>query len=93
LGRAGWPLPARAAVLAALPGDDLRDQQLKLFTDAILEDQGETQRLVRQVSQNIEIATQQAQEDNDNLIQALDDLREQIKDLTEVMAEANGIWR
>jgi anion-transporting ArsA/GET3 family ATPase len=69
------------------------DQQLKLFTDAILEDQGETQRLVRQVSQNIEIATQQAQEDNDNLIQALDDLREQIKDLTEVMAEANGIWR
>ena len=69
------------------------DQQLKLFTDAILENQGETQRLVRQVSQNIEIATQQAQEDNDNLIQALDDLREQIKDLTEVMAEANGIWR
>ena len=69
------------------------DQQLRLFTDAILKNQGETQRLVRQVSQNIEIATQQAQEDNDNLIRALDDLREQIKDLTEVMAEANGIWR
>ena len=69
------------------------DQQLRLFTDAVLKSQGETQRLVRQVSQNIEIATQQAQEDNDNLIQALDDLREQIKDLTEVMAEANGIWR
>jgi len=69
------------------------DQQLRLFTDAVLKSQGETQRLVRQVSQNIEIATQQAQEDNDNLIQALDDLREQIKDLTDVMAEANGIWR
>ena len=69
------------------------DQQLRLFTDAVLKSQGETQRLVRQVSQNIEIATQQAQEDNDNLIQALDDLREQIRDLTEVMAEANGIWR
>ena len=54
------------------------DQQLRLFTDAVLKSQGETQRLVRQVSQNIEIATQQAQEDNDNLIQALDDLREQI---------------
>jgi Zn-dependent oligopeptidase len=69
------------------------DQQLRLFTDAVLKSQGETQRLVRQVSQNIEIATQQAQEDNDNLIQALDDLREQIRELTEVMAEANGIWR
>ena len=69
------------------------DQQLRLFTDAVLKSQGETQRLVRQVSQNIEIATQQAQEDNDNLIDAIDDLKEQIKDLTEVMAEANGIWR
>ena len=69
------------------------DQQLRLFTDAVLKSQGETQRLVRQVSQNIEIATQQAQEDNDNLIQALDDLRDQIRDLTDVMAEANGIWR
>ena len=69
------------------------DQQLRLFTNAVLKSQGETQRLVRQVSQNIEVATQQAQEDNDNLIQALDDLREQIKDLTDVMAEANGIWR
>ena len=69
------------------------DQQLRLFTDAVLKSQGETQRLVRQVSQNIEIATQQAQEDNDNLIQALDDLREQIRELTEVMAESNGIWR
>jgi hypothetical protein len=68
-------------------------KQLRLFTDAILENQRETQRLVRQVSQNIEIATQQAQEDNDDLIQALDDLREQIRDLTEVIAEANGIWR
>jgi DNA anti-recombination protein RmuC len=69
------------------------DQQLRLFTDAVLKSQGETQRLVRQVSQNIEIATQQAQEDNDNLIQALDDLREQIRELTEVMAESNGLWR
>mgnify|MGYP006303075649 FL=1 len=72
---------------------DADAKQLRLFTDAILENQRETQRLVRQVSQNIEIATQQAQEDNDDLIQALDDLREQIRDLTEVIAEANGIWR
>jgi prephenate dehydrogenase len=69
------------------------DQQLRLFTDAVLKSQGETQRLVRQVSQNLEIATQQAQEDNDNLIDAIDDLKEQIGELTEVMAEANGIWR
>ena len=68
-------------------------KQLRLFTNAILKSQGETQRLVRQVSQNLEIATQQAQEDNDNLIDAIDDLKEQIGDLTEVMAEANGIWR
>jgi DNA anti-recombination protein RmuC len=72
---------------------DTDAKQLRLFTDAILENQRETQRLVRQVAQNIEIATQQAQEDNDDLIQALDDLREQIRDLTEVIAEANGIWR
>ena len=69
------------------------DQQLRLFTDAVLKSQGETQRLVRQVSQNLEIATQQAQEDNDVLIDAIDDLKEQIRDLTEVIAEANGIWR
>ena len=68
-------------------------KQLRLFTNAILKSQGETQRLVRQVSQNLEIATQQAQEDNDNLIDAIDDLKEQIGELTEVMAEANGIWR
>jgi DNA anti-recombination protein RmuC len=72
---------------------DADTKQLRLFTDAILENQRETQRLVRQVAQNIEIATQQAQEDNDDLIQALDDLREQIRDLTEVIAEAKGIWR
>jgi hypothetical protein len=68
-------------------------KQLRLFTDAILENQRETQRLVRQVSANIEIATQQAQEDNDVLIDAIDDLKEQIRDLTEVIAEAKGIWR
>jgi DNA anti-recombination protein RmuC len=72
---------------------DADAKQLRLFTEAVLENQRETQRLVRQVAQNIEIATQQAQEDNDDLIQALDDLREQIRDLTEVIAEANGIWR
>ena len=72
---------------------DADAKQLRLFTDAILENQRETQRLVRQVSQNIEIATQQAQEDNDVLIDAIDDLKEQIRDLTEVIAEANGIWR
>ena len=72
---------------------DTDAKQLRLFTDAILENQRETQRLVRMVSQNIEIATQQAQEDNDVLIDAIDDLKEQIRDLTEVIAEANGIWR
>ena len=72
---------------------DADAKQLRLFTEAVLENQRETQRLVRQVSQNIEIATQQAQEDNDVLIDAIDDLKEQIRDLTEVIAEANGIWR
>lgn len=72
---------------------DADAKQLRLFTEAILENQRETQRLVRQVAQNIEIATQQAQEDNDVFIDAIDDLKEQIRDLTEVIAEANGIWR
>lgn len=72
---------------------DADAKQLRLFTEAILENQRETQRLVRMVSQNVEVATQQAQEDNDNLISAIDDLREQIRSLTEVIAEANGLWR
>lgn len=72
---------------------DADAKQLRLFTEAILENQRETQRLVRMVSQNVEVATQQAQEDNDNLISAIDDLREQIRSLTEVIAEAHGLWR
>ena len=68
-------------------------RQLEFRFGEMISEQQKTQELLHTMAQSIAAASKQAQEDNDNLIQALDDLRDQIRSLTDVMAEANGIWR
>ncbi|NBD35998.1 MAG: hypothetical protein GVY30_08355 [Chloroflexi bacterium] len=68
-------------------------RQLAFRFDEMLDEQHKTQKLLRTMAQSFEAASKHSQEDADLVIKALDDLREQIKDLTDVMAEANGLWR
>ena len=68
-------------------------RQLQMSFNELLDEQRQTQQLLRTMAQSFDVASKHSQEEVDLVIRAIDDLREQIKDLTEVMAEANGIWR
>ena len=68
-------------------------RQLEFRFDEMIDEQQKTQELLRTMAQSFDAASKHSQEDIDLVIKAIDDLRSQIQDLTDVMAEANGIWR
>jgi hypothetical protein len=68
-------------------------RQLEFRFGEMISEQQKTQELLHTMAQSFDAASRHSQEDIDLVIKAIDDLRSQIQDLTDVMAEANGIWR